>query len=272
MTPADENRLVALRAGLLFCSADHRPVIQAMIDALLAGGGMPEPSPSHPELPPAFGESVAPEPRARTSRRRAGGQEGISGAAGSVGANVSEGVTAGRDRRPIVTAAQEPRRPPPAVQGGMDRPGGVDVLAGTATSEKVTAGVRLTSPVPSSGSGRIAGAAASAVPPKFRPAPDPERAAIDKFLAEKGARLVMSPEQVAAFLRQAGHRATIRVARPGHSAKHAELYLDAPVPELDGRAVSLAELYARANELRQRGGLPPVAVPDTLAAPRGRPA
>lgn len=34
MTPNIEKRLRALRAGLLFCSEDHQPVIQAMIDAL----------------------------------------------------------------------------------------------------------------------------------------------------------------------------------------------------------------------------------------------
>lgn len=90
---------------------------------------------------------------------------------------------------------------------------------------------------------------------------------IARFLAEKGARHVMGPEQVAEFLRQAGYRAVVREkneARAGSRGPHYVAHA-----ELDGKPVALERFYAVANELREKAGLQPVLIPDDRARREG---
>lgn len=99
------------------------------------------------------------------------------------------------------------------------------------------------------------------------PPKSPDRRAEDadtvaKFLAERGATIIMSPEQCAQFLRDAGHACTI-VEGDDRGNGAATTSLNAPVrrPVLDGRQISMAELYAAANALRKAAGLSPVEAP-----------
>jgi hypothetical protein len=95
------------------------------------------------------------------------------------------------------------------------------------------------------------------------PAPIDKRAldqkAINAFIAAKGSRMILSLEQAAQFLRDAGHRAIVseqmstckgqKDHKPGVSYNI----------QIDGKAVSIDHLYARVNELRSAAGLSQVA-------------
>lgn len=97
------------------------------------------------------------------------------------------------------------------------------------------------------------------------PAPDPKRTSeqdeIARFLATKGSAIVMSPEQVAAFLRDAGHRAVIHEATEGGGNSKTPVKW-VRQPELDGKPCSLSRLYEIANELRGKSGLQPLRIPE----------
>lgn len=97
----------------------------------------------------------------------------------------------------------------------------------------------------------------SAVPVTKQPKND-DRAVIDRFLAEKGARLVMSPEQAAAFLRDCGHRCSIIEAvaqiNPRIRPREAEI-------KLDGKPATLSDVYQAVNAARAATGLAAVEGP-----------
>lgn len=107
--------------------------------------------------------------------------------------------------------------------------------------------------------------------PQPRRTPSPERSAqhadseaIEKFLAEKGARVVMSPDQIAAFLRDSGHPCTIQIAEEARgTGGQPPKYLEKARCILDGRVVPVKRIYDLANELRAGAGLAPVSVAST---------
>jgi len=102
------------------------------------------------------------------------------------------------------------------------------------------------------------------------PAPDPEQAAIDKFIAERGVKIVMAPERVAELLRDAGRQVTIRET---DSVKFGNGFKRIRVPVIDGKECTLAELYGAANVLRAKAGLPELSLPvDAAAAATAAPA
>lgn len=73
-------------------------------------------------------------------------------------------------------------------------------------------------------------------------------------------RVVMSPEQVAELLREAGHQVVIGEGTEG-GGKSTKLVHWVRSPRLDSKDVSLAQLYDAANALRAAGGLAPIGVP-----------
>lgn len=84
---------------------------------------------------------------------------------------------------------------------------------------------------------------------------------VARFLAEKGATLVQSPEQVAEFLRGKGCAVTIRIPAPAIKSSNPSSWTERAEITLDGRKVSAARFYAIANEWRSREGLKPLALP-----------
>lgn len=95
----------------------------------------------------------------------------------------------------------------------------------------------------------------------MRPAVDPsaDADAVARFIAERGVRKVMSPEQVAQFLRDSGHDVTIVVSSNGKT------YDAYSTPKLDGTECSMIEMYEVANALRNKSGLALIAMPEEPA-------
>src|SRR5262249_50142805 len=96
------------------------------------------------------------------------------------------------------------------------------------------------------------------------PAPSTRTAdddAIGKFLAERGATLVMAPEQVAVFLRDSGYDVVIREI--GAQGKRGAPAIYTRKPIIAGVEATMAEMYAIANGLRARAGLAAISPPTT---------
>lgn len=92
---------------------------------------------------------------------------------------------------------------------------------------------------------------------------DADQAAIDKFIAERGVKVVMAPERVAELLRDAGHRVTLLER---DAIKFGNGYVRQRQPVIDGAERSMAEMYAAANALRTKAGLPELSLPVDAAA------
>lgn len=91
-----------------------------------------------------------------------------------------------------------------------------------------------------------------------------DRDEIARFMAAKGSRVVMSPEQVAQLLRDAGYRVVVAERTEGGGSSKIPLKL-VRQPVLDGKPVTLLELYDAANELRRKAGMPAIGLPQDAA-------
>lgn len=90
-----------------------------------------------------------------------------------------------------------------------------------------------------------------------------EEEAIQRHLAQKGARLVMGPEQVAQFLRDAGHTVVISEVNENRGEKRhpANRLILGYRPVLDGEPCSMTLIYETANKLRAEAGLGALEIP-----------
>ena len=95
--------------------------------------------------------------------------------------------------------------------------------------------------------------------PAELPASLDDDAAVAAYIAERGAHTVMSPEQVAQFLRDSGEHCRL-IGSMGAPNKKVEAGKVNNHAYLNGRKVELAEIYALANEIRKLAELPPVAM------------
>lgn len=101
-----------------------------------------------------------------------------------------------------------------------------------------------------------------APPFKARSSREAELEAQAEFAARKGVTTVMTPEQVAQFLRDCGERATVRIPPPPNALRRTKSSVqEKPVFKLNDYEVDIVEFYGRANELRARVHLPAVKVP-----------
>lgn len=158
-------------------------------------------------------------------------------------------VAALRDKAGIAMPAPKAARDVPAGESWAFREHRTQVEIGPApTAPKPKVGTALpikTAPVPS-----VPTAAANE---------SPDQAAIRAYLETKGARIVLSPEQAATYLRRRGIDASVRVAKERQHSR-APLWID-PEYRVRGQIVTEARFFEIVNRERAASGLPPVALP-----------
>lgn len=100
------------------------------------------------------------------------------------------------------------------------------------------------------------------------PAPVPN-SEVERFVAEHGSTAVLSVEQAAQALRDAGRNCIVREDSAGHSANPLAPAFFSRRVVLDGDEVNVAHLFGIVNSMREGQGLPAVRVPPEAEPHRG---